>query len=69
MPDRPVRDVLGEAEAGRRLYEADVARRPLNHDWRPRKAWGDLSDIARSPWIILARLAEAGYRIVKEGEG
>lgn len=68
MPDREPRDVVGEAEAGRRLYEADVARSPLYHDGRPCKTWGDLGDIARSSWITGARLAEAGYRLVKEGE-
>jgi hypothetical protein len=31
-------------------YEADVAKRPLYHDGKPRKTWGQLSDIARWSW-------------------
>ena len=61
MPDREPRDVLGEAL---RRWRYGLIR-PL---------WADMPESRREiyridadKWII-ARLAEAGYRIVREGE-
>lgn len=52
MPDRPVRDVLGEALVA--------------------PVWSNLPEETREFWrceadFIIARLAEAGYRIVRRG--
>ena len=47
-------------EAGRRLYEADVARRPRYPNGAPRATWEQIGDIARGSWIIAARLAVTG---------
>lgn len=60
MPDREPRDVLGEALRRNRLG----LMRPL---------WRELPDGLKEGWLseadfIIARLAEAGYRIVKEGD-
>ena len=62
MPDREPRDVLGEALRRDRFglvrpLWADLQEAGIKEDWRHRAD------------LIIARLAEAGYRIVKEGEG
>lgn len=37
---------------GRKAYEADVVARPLYHDGTPRRAWHELSEIARKSWEL-----------------
>lgn len=35
---------------GQRAYEADLLRWPNYHDGKPRRAWSQLSEIARWSW-------------------
>lgn len=59
---------------GKAAYEADVARRPLYHDGKPRKTWDQLGQVEQSSWdqvvpwriFINKKLSHTTYALTAE---